>query len=127
MFSVTDLTVWILTNRPTGHDTDQTSPTSHQLPGPSALHTTQDSNMDLDTDSDIDPVHQPTSGVDEERELSDPDHDLTTADTDRALSEEQSYRETVCGIRSFLGWTHIPDVHNSSQIFHGLDSYTGCG
>ena len=71
--------------------------------------------MDLDTDSDVDPVHRPTSGFDEEGELSDPDHNLTATDTDQAHSEEQSYRETVRGVTFFMGWTHIPDVDNSSS------------
>ena len=52
---------------------------------------------------------------DEEGELSDPDQDLTTADTDQAISEEQTYQETVCGIRSFMGWTHIQDNDTSSS------------
>ena len=41
----------------------------------------------------------------EEGELSD-DHDLSFADPDQSLSEEQSYRETMRGIRSYMGWTH---------------------
>ena len=89
--------------------TDQTPVALHQFPGPSGLHTTQDTGIDLDSDSDIDLVNQPISVFDEEGELSDPGQDLTTADTDQALSEEQTYRETVCGIRCFMGWTHIPD------------------
>ena len=28
------------------------------------------------------------------------------------MSEEQSYHETVRGIRSFMGWTHILDMDN---------------
>ena len=28
------------------------------------------------------------------------------------MQDEQSYRETVHGIRSFMGWTHTPDVDN---------------
>ena len=66
--------------------------------------------MDLDSDSDIDPVNRSTSLFDEEREQSDLDNDLNAADTDQALSEEQTYRETVRSIRSFMGWTHIPDM-----------------
>ena len=69
----------------------------------------------MDMDSDGDPVPRPTSGYEEERELSYPDHDLTATETDQALSEEQSYCETVRGIRSFMGWTHIPDVDTSSS------------
>ena len=62
----------------------------------------------MDSDSDCDPVHQPASGFEEEGELSDPNHDRTTTETDQALSEEQSYHETVHGVGSFMGCTHIP-------------------
>ena len=65
--------------------TDQTPVASHEFPGPPGLHTTQDTGMDLDSYSDIDLVNRPTSVFDEEGELSDPDQDLTTADTEQAL------------------------------------------
>ena len=41
--------------------------------------------------------------------LGDPEleHDLPT-------SEEQMYRETMRGIRSFMGWSHVPDVDSSN-------------
>ena len=29
------------------------------------------------------------------------------------LSEDQNYRETVGGVRAFMGWTHIPDLEYS--------------
>ena len=45
----------------------------------------------------------------EEGELLD-ELDATTTDPDQSLSEEQSYRETMRGIRSYMGWTHIPDI-----------------
>ena len=106
----------IVSHQPTKQpSTDQTYFASHQFPGPSGLHTTKDTGMDLDPDSDTDPVNQPTSVLDEEGELSDPDEDLTTADTDQALSEEQTYRETVRGIRSFMGWIHVLDMDTSSS------------
>ena len=46
----------------------------------------------------------------EEGELSDAEEspDLETSDPDRVLSEDQNYRETVRGVRAFMGWTHIP-------------------
>ena len=46
----------------------------------------------------------------EEREQSDQDPDVTVIDPDQTLSEEQTYGETMRGIRSFMGWTHIPDM-----------------
>ena len=94
---------------------DQTPVALSQLPGPSGLHPTQDTIMDIDSDSDSEPVNRPTCVFDEDGELSDPDHNITTTDTDQALSEEQTYRETVRGIRSFMGWTHIPDMDNLSS------------
>ena len=47
----------------------------------------------------------------EEGELSDEqeltEHDLPT-------SEEQTYRETMRGIRSFMGWSHVPDADSTN-------------
>ena len=45
----------------------------------------------------------------EEGELSD-DMEANASDHDQSLSEEQSYRETMRGIRSFMNWSHIPDI-----------------
>ena len=72
-----------LTDQPS---TDQTPVALSQFPGPSGLHSTQDTGMDLHSDSDTDPINRPTSVFDKEGELSDPDQDVTTADTDQALS-----------------------------------------
>ena len=35
-------------------------------------------------------------------------------DTDCAISEDQNYRETVRGVRAFMGWSHIPDLEYSA-------------
>ena len=53
----------------------------------------------------------------EEGELSDAEEspDLETSDPDWVLSEDQNYRETVRGVRAFMGWTHIPDLEFSPQ------------
>ena len=48
----------------------------------------------------------------EEGELSD-DQDITVTDQDQHLSEEQTYRETMRGICSFIGWSHIPDMDSA--------------
>ena len=45
----------------------------------------------------------------EDDELSD-ELDATTTNPDQSLSEEQSYREIMRGIQSYMGWTHIPDI-----------------
>ena len=51
----------------------------------------------------------------EEGELSDPEDqpDVDTGDSDKMISEEQNYRETVSGVRAFMGWTHIPNLEYS--------------
>ena len=38
----------------------------------------------------------------------------TVTDPDHFPSEEQSYREMMRGIRSFMGWTHIPDMDTAT-------------
>ena len=47
----------------------------------------------------------------EEGELSE-DPDQTVADQDQPVSEEQNYRETMQGIRFYMGWSQIPEVDN---------------
>ena len=51
----------------------------------------------------------------EEGELSELEDQMKvdTGDSDRAISEDQNYRETVRGVRAFMGWTHIPDLEYS--------------
>ena len=46
----------------------------------------------------------------EEGELSD-DQDFVEQEP---TSEEHNYRETMSGIRSFMGWTHVPDMGSSN-------------
>ena len=53
----------------------------------------------------------------EEGEVSDPEpedqQDSDSGDKDRVLSEDQNYRETVRGVRAFMGWAHIQDLEYS--------------
>ena len=51
----------------------------------------------------------------EEGELSDQDPDATVTDPDQTLSEDQNYRETMRGIRSYMGWTDIPDIDTTTS------------
>ena len=51
----------------------------------------------------------------EEGELSD-DHEVSFVDPDQSPSEEQSYRETMRGIRSYMGWTHVPDIDTGAKM-----------
>ena len=67
-----------------------------------------------DSESDSKPSDRPPLDIFvEEGELSD-DLDATTNDPKQSLSEEQSYRETMRGIRSYMGWTHIPDIESAA-------------
>ena len=50
----------------------------------------------------------------EEGELSE-DQDITVTDQDQSISEEQTYRETMRGIHSFMGWLHVPDMDSSTN------------
>ena len=40
--------------------------------------------------------------------------DLPETTTDQDLSEDANYRETIRGVRSFMGWHHIPNYDNSA-------------
>ena len=51
----------------------------------------------------------------EDRELSDQDPEAPATDPDLTLSEEQNYRETMSGIRSFMGWSHIPEMDTAAS------------
>ena len=70
--------------------------------------------MDTISDSDSDSVVDPHfTGQAEEGELSDLDQDVSVTDTDQATSDEQNY--FWHGIRSFMGWTHIPDIDSATS------------
>ena len=71
----------------------------------------ESSSSDSDSDSSSD---QPLLDIlPEEGELSD-DQEGNMSDQEQSLSEEQSYRETMRGIRSFMGWDHIPDIDSGT-------------
>ena len=54
-------------------------------------------------------IDPPLDILPEEGELSD-HQEPNLSDHEQSLSEEQSYRETMRGIRSYMGWNHIPDT-----------------
>ena len=56
----------------------------------------------------------------EEGELSD-EQDIM--EQEQPTSEEQTYRETMRGICSFMGWTHVPDMDSSNPSDH--NPFTG--
>ena len=71
----------------------------------------ESSSSDSDSDSSSD---RPFLDIlPEEGELSD-DQEANISDQEQSLSEEQSYPETMRGIRSFMGWDHIPDIDSGT-------------
>ena len=87
-------------HRPLATNQALTDPSCQQKVGTSGSEPSQQpSESDMDTDSASDSgsvIH--VAGQTEEGELSDLEQDLSLADTDQALSEEQNYRETMRGI-----------------------------
>ena len=75
-----------------------------------------DSDMDTDSNSDAESIHV-MLGNTEEGELYDIEQDVSLTDADQTLLEQQNYRETMSGVRSFMGWTHIPEVHSALSSF----------
>ena len=71
-----------------------------------------ESDMDVLSDSDSESLPVKVDKI-EEGELSDVEQDLSLTEVDQLLSEEQNYRETMSGVRSFMGWTHIPEVDST--------------
>ena len=68
----------------------------------------------MDTSSDSDSVvHELPSGQAEEGKLLDLGQDISVTDTNQASTEEQNYRETMHGVRSYMGWTYIPDMDSA--------------
>ena len=109
-----------LASRPQNHpqqlSTDQplTGPVSSQMASTSTVAPDHQSDSEMDTDLASDTESLPgANGHVEEGELSDVEQDLSLTVNDQALSEEQNYRETMRGIRSFMGWSHILDVDSA--------------
>ena len=68
------------------------------------------------SDSDGDLQSEPGSPVDDNFWDSSPGRDFTRDDSaDQELSEEASYRETIRGVRSFMGWHQIPEFDSVSS------------
>ena len=67
--------------------------------------------MDTSSYSDNDSVVQELStGQHEEGKVSDLEQDISITDTGQTSTEEQNYRETMHGVCSYRGWTHIQDM-----------------
>ena len=56
---------------------------------------------------------QPVDLHGEEGELSE-DQDYTTTEPDKAISQEQTYRETMSGISSYMGCSNIPEMDSAT-------------
>ena len=107
-------------------------PAACDRPSTSVSSAFQPTRRNTSSESDSDSVVSDRPPVDifvEEGELSD-ELDATVTDPDQSLSEEQSYRETIRGIWSYTGWTHIPDMDttagSSDNPFAGPRLQTPC-
>ena len=69
---------------------------------------TSDTEFEMQSGADLAHSVSPNRPLEEEGELSDHQADIAPSEVDRVLSQEQSYRETIRGICSYLGWHQIP-------------------
>ena len=82
--------------------------------GSPALHRSRrDSISSLSSEAGSMSDNPPLDLYPEEGELSE-DPDQSVPDPDQPVSEEQNYRDTMQGIRSFMGWSHIPELDNTA-------------
>ena len=89
-------------------------PTSQKPPATTFDSTRRESSPASDSESDSLSSDRPALELfPEEGELSD-EHEFNTSEHDQSLSEEQSYRETMRGIRSYMGWHQVPDLDSSA-------------
>ena len=94
--------------------TDRPMPSDTADSGSPALHRSrQDSFSSLSSNAGSELSDRPPLDLyAEEGEWSeDPEQSV---DQDQPVSEEQNYRDTMQGIRSYMGWSHIPEVDNST-------------
>ena len=94
-----------------------TSRTTDQ-PAKRSFSTAFDTRRDTSSsDSDSESTSSDRPPIDlypEEGKLSD-NPKVSLTDPDQSLSEEQSYRETMRGIRSYMGRTHVPDMDSGTK------------
>ena len=95
------------TDRPLSSEPDDT--------GSPALHRSRrDSISSLSSEASSMSDNPPLDLYTEEGELSE-DPNQPVPDPDQPVSEEQNYRDTMQGIRSFMGWSHIPELDNTAS------------
>ena len=95
---------------PSNHSHDM--PVLKPVAGSSGLlasHQHSEPEMDTDSASDSDSLPDMSDKC-EEGELSGLDPDNSLSDVDQPPSDEQTYRETMRGIRAYMNWNHIPDM-----------------
>ena len=86
---------------PTGNDTTQLN---QSLPG------VRTDEFAGESDSEAEMDREPASPA-----LANAQFELPEDSTDQDLSEEANYRETIRGVRSFMGWHQIPDFDSASS------------
>ena len=100
-------------DRPTATDRPLSSEPADT--GSPALHRARrDSISSLSSEAGSMSDNPPLDLYTEEGELSE-DPDQSVPDPDQPVSEEQNYRDTMQGIRSFMGWSHIPELDNTAS------------
>ena len=83
--------------------------------GSPALHRSRrDSISSLSSEAGSMSDNPPLNLYTEEGELSE-DQDQPVTDPDQPVSEEQNYRDTMQGIRSFMGWSHILEMDSTAS------------
>ena len=100
-------------DRPTATDRPLSSEPADT--GSPALHRSRrDSISSLSSEAGSMSDNPPLDLYTEEGELSE-DPNQPVPDPDQPVSEEQNYRDTMQGIRSFMGWSHIPELDNTAS------------
>ena len=80
----------------------------------------QVTDWEMDTDSDADTTDRPQYAYPtKEGELSDHEQDTVAANFDQAFSQETKLIETMRGITSYFGWSHIPDFDTATSAADG--------
>ena len=112
-------------NRPAVSSSSATDPSHRRSSGKStstvvtdtgspSLRQRQDSISSVSADAESDFSDRPPVDIyAEEGELSE-DPDFTTLESEQGPSEDQTYRETMKGIRAYMGWSDIPDLDNTT-------------
>ena len=105
----------LATDRPSSHRPHTDRPGSSGVTGSESPHlwaSRRGSVSSLESQADIDFSDRPPVELFvEEGDLS---KDQEFGESEQPTSEEQKYRETMSGIRSFMGWSHVPDVDSSN-------------